>query len=381
QALERVLPWFAAFRVRLRRGVFWRYLEVNPATPIIYEEDDYPCRYIYAGQNRQYLFRVSHFENRINLEIFHVLTDGTGGMQFLQALCCQYLLLAHPGAFTPEQKARRWFAQHGADTEDSYVKNYTPTQKATFQEGRSYKLRGERNMLDALGVMHAYIPLQPLLQLCRQKGVSITQYLAACIGWAVYTEQLGARGHKLPVNIFLPVNLRKLFPSTTTLNFFSNIYVSLAFNRPGISFDEALAAVKRQFEEKVTRESMLKKISYTVGSGYSPFIRMVPLPIKNMALRAIFEASARSSTMGFSNLGSIQMPAEFAPYVTGVAFMLSSAPREPFKCAACSYGDIFTLSFTSMLRSTALQRAVVRMLSADIEGITIETNGAIYEGM
>ena len=40
QALERVLPWFAAFRVRLRRGVFWHYLEQNNQTQLVTEEDD-----------------------------------------------------------------------------------------------------------------------------------------------------------------------------------------------------------------------------------------------------------------------------------------------------------------------------------------------------
>ena len=29
QALERVLPWFDVFRVRMRYGVFWYYFETN----------------------------------------------------------------------------------------------------------------------------------------------------------------------------------------------------------------------------------------------------------------------------------------------------------------------------------------------------------------
>ena len=39
------------------------------------------------------------------LETFHVLTDGTGAMQFLKAVCYRYCQLAHPDAFTPEQLA------------------------------------------------------------------------------------------------------------------------------------------------------------------------------------------------------------------------------------------------------------------------------------
>ena len=33
---------------------------------------------------------------RQHLETFHVLTDGTGAMQFLKAVCYRYCQLAHP---------------------------------------------------------------------------------------------------------------------------------------------------------------------------------------------------------------------------------------------------------------------------------------------
>lgn len=381
QALEKALPWFPAFKVRMRRGVFWRYLEENHQKPIIYPEDDYPCQYIDPGQNNQFLFRISYFENRMNLEVFHVLSDGTGGLQFFQAICCQYLLLAHPSHFTEEEKNKRWFVQHATNTEDSYVANYTPTKKANYREGRAYSIRGEKNPLDALSVTNFHIPVKPLVGLCREKGVSVTHYITACVGWAIYTQNMKEKPSKYPVNIFLPVNLRNLFPSTTTLNFFSNIYVSLCFDKPGITFDDVLMDIKQQFEEKVTKESMLEKISYTVGSGYSWLVRAVPLPLKNIALRIIFEASVKSSTLGFSNMGKVEMPPSFTPYITGAVLMLSSAPREPLKAAAVSFGNVLTLTLTSLLRGMEMQRAVARQMAADGLDITIETNGVDYENM
>lgn len=379
QALNEVLPWFAAFRVRLRRGIFWRYFEQNPATPIIQQEDDYPCRYIDPGQNNQFLFRITYFECRINLEVFHVLSDGHGGFQFLQAVCCRYLLLAHPQAFTEQQREHRWFAQHAGDTEDSYAANYTPTQKTTFSEGRAYSLKGDHLAMDALRVVDVDMPTAQMLQLCRELGVSVSQYLTACIGWAIYTQQMKKRPARHPVNIFVPVNLRGLFASTTTLNFFSSVYISLRFDTPSPTFEDVLAEVKNQYEQKVTKEAMQEKISYTVGSGYSPFIRVVPLPLKNMALRAIFEHSAKSSTTGFSNMGRIQMPEPFQSYVSGVSMLLSTAPREPFKCICYSYGGTFSLSFSSQLRSSALECAVVRHLADQNLDITIATNEVDYE--
>ena len=87
QALDIVLPKFDGFNVRLRRGVFWFYFEENgkPA-PKVVEEANFPCRFIRANRNHSYMFRVTYYHKRINLEVFHVLTDGMGGMNFIRGL-------------------------------------------------------------------------------------------------------------------------------------------------------------------------------------------------------------------------------------------------------------------------------------------------------
>ena len=93
------------------------------------------------------------------------------------------------------------------------------------------------------------------------------------------------------------------------------------------TFETLLAEVKRQFEEKISQQSMLEKISYTVGSGYSFAVRIVPLPLKNIGLRMIYEQGAKTSTLGFSNVGQVKMSEPFQPYVEGAAVLLSTTPR------------------------------------------------------
>ena len=92
QALDILLPKMDGFNVRMRRGVFWYYFEENgKKAPVVTEETNFPCRFIRANTNRSYLFRVSYYQTRINLEVFHVLTDGMGGINFLRELVYQYL--------------------------------------------------------------------------------------------------------------------------------------------------------------------------------------------------------------------------------------------------------------------------------------------------
>lgn len=40
------------------------------------------------------MFKVSYHSSRINLEVFHSLTDGSGALEFLKAIVFNYLLLA-----------------------------------------------------------------------------------------------------------------------------------------------------------------------------------------------------------------------------------------------------------------------------------------------
>ena len=50
-ALERLMPRFPYFRVRLRRGLFWHYLEEIPGAPAVRSERRAPCRGMTRAQD------------------------------------------------------------------------------------------------------------------------------------------------------------------------------------------------------------------------------------------------------------------------------------------------------------------------------------------
>lgn len=77
QALERTLPEFENFRVKLRKGFFWNYFETNNREPLIEKEETYPCKFIDPHESHRFPFRVSYYGKRINFEVFHGLTDGS----------------------------------------------------------------------------------------------------------------------------------------------------------------------------------------------------------------------------------------------------------------------------------------------------------------
>lgn len=375
QALEQTLPYFAAFNVRLRHGLFWNYLETNRATPQVLPEQDAPCRYIDPVETGRFLFRVLYYGSRVHLETFHVLTDGTGAMQFLKAVCYRYCQLAHPDAFTPEQLATPYGTETAAEVQDGYLKHYVPAKSKTFREPGAYHLRGEHRIAGGLGVATALMPVDVLKAECRRFGATVGEYLTAAIAYGVYEEYTACNGAKKPVSIFVPVNLRPIFGTETSLNFFSNLTIILPLGRRSVPFEDVMEAVKRQFAEKLTREEFEQKLAFTAGSEKNLITRVIPLPLKNGILRIVYEHSNNGSTLVFSNLGPVRLEQPFCQYFEGFRFLLSTTPKEPVKATACAFNNTLALTFTTEVEDNRLARSVVRRLTKAGVPVTLETGG------
>ena len=90
-ALDITVKRFPSIAARLRKGVFWYYLQQIEFAPEIREEYSYPLTYMSNSEMRKCAFRVIAFNNRIAVEFFHSLTDGTGALIFLKSLVAEYL--------------------------------------------------------------------------------------------------------------------------------------------------------------------------------------------------------------------------------------------------------------------------------------------------
>lgn len=95
KAVISTLEKYKSFKVKIKKGFFWHYLENNAKIPFVEEETYYPCKYINPALNRGYLFKVTYFKNKINIDIFHSLTDGNGGTVFFRELVYIYLEMCH----------------------------------------------------------------------------------------------------------------------------------------------------------------------------------------------------------------------------------------------------------------------------------------------
>ena len=142
-ALDHTMEKYPLFQVVLRKGLFWFYLERRDIRAVAKKEVKPPCSRLYIPDKKSLLFEVSYYENRINFEVYHALTDGTGARNFLQELVQNYLKLQHPETRFPETETRQraTFRDHEEDSFSQYYSSETPKNKE--KNPRAVRLKGE----------------------------------------------------------------------------------------------------------------------------------------------------------------------------------------------------------------------------------------------
>lgn len=378
EALNIVLPKFDGFNLRLRQGVFWYYFEENgkPA-PKVREEANFPCRFIHQNKNHSYMFRVTYYKYRINLEVFHVLTDGMGGINFLKELTYQYLRLVHPEL--KDIAGDSLDSDTSLNREDSFLKNYKKSSAKGYQTKKAYLIKGEHLGKGEFGVMHGYMQIDELKQLCHSYGVSINEYLVAVYIWSVYTECMHGMPSEKPIRVAVPVNLRPYFNSITTKNFF--VMVSAEFHpvKEIYTFQEVLEAVKQSLRSQINRENLEKLFSYNVSNEKILIARAAPLILKNIAMRYVYTTSALANTSTITNIGNITVSDVYKPYVEMFHAFLAMSKGQHLKGTICSYGNTLVFSFSYDMRDVSVQRGFFRKVAADGIHVEIESNGVNYE--
>lgn len=378
QALDIVLPKFDGFNLRLCRGVFWYYFEENgkPA-PRVREENTFPCRFIQQNKNRNYMFRVTYYKYRINLEVFHVLTDGMGGINFLKELTYQYLRLVHPEL--RERVGDSLNSDTSMNREDSFLKNYRKSADKGYQTKKAYLIKGDSLAAGEFGVMHGYMQIPELKAVCHRYGVSINEYLVGVYTWSVYTECMKGMPSERPIRVAVPVNLRPYFNSITTKNFFVMVSTEFHPTKEVYTFEEVLAAVKESLHSQINAEHLEKVFSYNVSNQMNVFARAVPLFLKNIAMRFVYTTSALANTATVTNIGNITVDAEYQPYVELFHAFLAMSKGQHLKGTICSYGTTLVFSFSYDLADVSVQRGFFRKIAADGIAVEIESNGVNYE--
>ena len=374
-AVNKALEQYEYFRVKLKNGFFWNYLEYNPKEIMIEEEKEYPCKYIEPKENNSYLFKVTYFDKKINIDIFHSLTDGNSGVMFFREIIYNYIELTHKEEFQEELRIKRKF---DISTEDSYIKNYNKKAKGNNSSRKAYKLGGRKIKLGAISAIHEIIDLDQLKQEAKKHEATITQYLTAVLIYAIYQANYLKYKGKKPIKVCIPVNLKKYFPSNTISNFFSYITVEAEMKKNNLdTFHKILDFVKKDFTKRLTPEEIQKTMSGNVKLGTNPFIKLIPLIVKKPIVRLSYLEIRKYTTTTFSNIGRIGIIGKYQKYIEDFLMLIAPEPVEKIKCSACSFENHIVFTFTSILDDCAIEKEFYEFLKEKNINVKIESNGVL----
>lgn len=360
QALDRTMEKYPLFQAVLRKGLFWFYLEHSHIRALVKPETEPPCSRLYIPDKKSLLFQVSYYKERINFEVFHALTNGTGAMHFLQELVQNYLILAHPKENFPEI-GRDKKTGRGNIEEDSFSQYYSSDiPKNREKKKAAVKLKGEKLVHSDMHISEVVLSVKEVHQKARSYGVSITVLLTAVMLCSI-REEIPKNQQKRPVTLMIPVNLRNYFPSQSMTNFFGWIEVGYTFSDT-TTFEEVLADVKRQFEQELEKDKIAMHMNDYVRIEKNIFVRAVPLEIKKYFLMIGANLGSRSITAVYSNIGIIRLPEEYREYIRHFGIFAST---NSLQMCSCSYGDEMVLGFTSKIPDDSIQRNFRRMLSEE----------------
>lgn len=373
-ALDVTIRRFPSLGTRLRKGLFWYYLQQVSHAPAIRQEMSYPLTRMTRKDLRDCALRVIVYHNRIAVEFFHSLTDGNGGVIFLKALLAEYLQQKYHLVIPAEQGVvGRLEEPSPEELEDSFLKYAGPV-CASRRENNAWHLKGTPEPDGFLNVTCFQLPVAQVLEQAHHYCVSMTTFLSAALMQAILNlqaQQIPNRRYRKYVRLLIPVNLRRLFPSKSIRNFALYTTPEVDPKLGDYSFEELCQIIQHRMALDVTPKQMSARIATNVKSERVFLLKITPLFIKNLVMKAVFLAvGERKSCLCLSNLGQVTLPKEMEGYVERMDFILSSQAMSPHNCGVLSYGDTLYINFTRNIVEPNLEREfflVLREMGLPVE--------------
>ena len=361
---------FPYFSVSLGSGLFWYYLEYNQKLPRIQTEEKIPCTAFAAKRKNEPLYRILVKENRISVEFIHILTDGGGAFEYLKSLLYTYFILtgntihSTEGIMLPESPIAE------EEMEDGYKRFFRKNTPPPGKLIKAWHLPFILNEKPRLNVIRSEIDLKKLLELTRGYNATVTEYLVSVYLYSlqkIYLEEKEEvkKQKRGVLRIEVPVNMRKKLPSITMRNFSLFVLPEIDLRLGIYSFEEILKIVNYQLQTGADIKQIGRFLSQNVGHEKSPFIRVLPLFIKSMAISAVYRRLGSNQCSGImTNLGVVKIPEEMEDLIDSFE-VVPTPPNTHVKisCAMVTFRNQVRLDFGNISKSTRFEMHFLKHLT------------------
>jgi len=385
-ALDAVRQRFPYFQIELRKGFFWFFLERNENPNPVIQDSRFPMQKLLTRKRGGYLYRIRAHDKRIALEICHILTDGSGAMIFLRSLLAEYYRLQGihteygQDVFDPRGKPAP------SEWEDAFSRYATPGIPEPVRGTSAWHLPGLPLPLHTMRITTGTLALAEVLKKAKEYGATLTVYLSAVFLAALQDVQdahprQGDRRKRKPLRLQVPANLRNFFPSTTLRNFSLYALPDIDTRLGHYEFKEIVTRVRAMMNLAYDPKELARTITRNVMTAKNPFIRVIPLTLKNIFMRSVYKSHGENLYSSLAtNVGMARLPESFSGKVLRVDVILPSTPGLKTVAGMISHRDALSISFGSVIERTDLERAFFTRLVKDGLRVKVESNQVTEPG-
>ena len=377
-ALDITVKRFPTIASRLRKGLFWYYLQQVEKAPNILEEQSFPLAFMDKAEMRKCAFRVIVYKNRISVEFFHSLTDGNGALIFLKSLIAEYIEQKY-GEKIPFENGvlDRREKPLSEELEDCFPK-YAGLVPQSRKDTNAWHMEGITLPNGVLNLTCFKLSADSIINLSHKYNSTITVFMTAVMMKALNNLQIQKtpiQSKRKRIKVLIPVNLRNLFKSNTLRNFAMYTIPEIDPRLGEYSLEEIIEIIKHKMGLEVTTKHMSSVIAKNVNDEKNPLVRLIPLPLKNLVMKAIFDTvGERKSCLSFSNLGLIKIPEVMNKYVKRMDFILGVQAAAPYNCGMLTFKDTIYINFIRNIENPELERHFYEVLKELNVKVTVESN-------
>jgi NRPS condensation-like uncharacterized protein len=372
QIAEKRFPYF---KVQLRKGFFWYYLE-HLKTPLIPEVDNSAICRGFNTDETSLLFRILVINKRISVEFSHILTDGAGAFGFLKTLIILYC--KQNGMVIPDELPyhRPELPVQKEEFADSYHQYFHTDIPPNVQLPKACHLPFALRPVPRFNVLLARLSLTDVKKRCAELGVSLNVYLISVYFYVLQdifqnqkTKGLLKHGKRLRIQV--PINLRNIYPSQTMRNFSLFVLPEIDLRLGHFTFDEIVKIVYHKMQLETDQKIINKIISRNVGSEKKLYVRGIPLFVKSIVLHHKFYSMGANQYSGvLTNIGKANISPEIDDKIEYFIFT-PPPPNKKLKinCGVIGFNDHLILSFGNITCSKEFERRYLQFFTA--QGIKV----------
>ncbi|MGN1398699.1 MAG: hypothetical protein ACI4WG_01710 [Erysipelotrichaceae bacterium] len=377
QAVNDLRSRFPGFYVGLKYGFFWCYLQKSKTNPIVQMDYSYPLTYMGKKELRNNCLRVLYFKNRIAIELFHSIGDGTSGRIFLCTLVAHYLQLKKGLTY----KADKLFLDVSQQPEEEELKDrfkeFSNNYPASRKEDNSFKLTGTRISYYFSVLTTGIISTDELLAKAHQYNCTITVFLAAvmCESLIELQNKKASPTRMKSVKVTIPVNLRKVFDTTTLRNFVLTVNVGVNPKKGEYSLQQLCNELSHQLAYETTSHNMASRIAANVNPEINKYLRIFPLFIKNAIMNLVYRsAGEKKGSLNISNLGNTNCTEQFKNEIERMEFIVGVQKSYPNNCGVLSFNGKTYINMIRNIKESDLERLFFSKLVREGINVKIESN-------